>query len=197
MKRDIISNFFFGTIILFLFPLLNCCASDNNANLSDIDGGPNSRIVGLYEFNNSSEYLNFYDTFKKYNSERFLCPIDFYENSLRYLFRTEGIKYKDFHSNRYDIDFDLMNMYFDLDFNSIKITFEVLQLTNYDIFTDNCQISYQFIKVNKKTLVYYYINDFLIIKTTSLSNEIVNNSDFVVKLDGLILFLKEGIKYVF
>lgn len=197
MKQSKVLDLFFGaTITLCLTSLIGCAVNNNSEDYSDIDGGPNSRIVGLYEFDSSSDYLNFYETFKEYNTERFLCPMGFHNNSLNYYFRTEGINYNDFHSNRYDIDFDLINMFFEFELNDIKIKFETFDLSNTDISFNNFSISYDFAKSNKKIQVNYYINDISFAKTQWLSDDIVNNSVFANKLDSLTLFLEEGVNYV-
>lgn len=187
------NKFFLLLPCLALPILLNSCNDSEN---SDVEGGPNSRIVGLYEFDSSSEYLNFYETFKEYNQERFLCPLDFYDNSLTYYFRTEGIKYSDFYSNRYDIDFDLMNMFFGFKLDDIEIKFETFDLSNIDVSFSDFSISYDFAKTNKKSQVNYYINGISFAKTQWLADDIVNNSVFASKLDSLALFLEEGANYV-
>lgn len=194
MKQNKILNLFFEATIALC--LTGCAVNNNSEDYSDIDGGPNARIVGLYEFDSSYDYLNFYETFKEYNTERFICPMDFHNNYFNYYFRTEGINYNDFHSNRYDIDFDLINMFFEFELNDIKIKFETFDLSNTDISFNNFSISYDFAKSNKKSQVNYYINDISFAKTQWLSDDIVNNSVFANKLDSLTLFLEEGVNYV-
>ena len=177
-------------------PLLASCSIYNNPVNSEIDGGPDSRIVGKYKFTSSSEYLEFYQIFKKHNSERFLCPIDFNGDSFIYYFRTEGIKLTDFESNRYDLDFDLMNMFFEFEFESNKITFETFEI-NDTYFINEFSVSYDFLESNNKTQVHYFIGDFLFASTSWINNDLVFNEEFINKLESLTIFLKEGIEYVF
>lgn len=165
--------------VFFTVTLLVSCSTDNNSANLEPDGGPDSRIVGKYIFTSSSEYLDFYQIFKRYNSERFLCPIDFNENSFKYYFRTEGIKLTDFESNRYDLDFDLMNMFFEFEFQSNKITFETFDI-NDNSFNNEPSVSYDFLESNNKIQVHYFVDDFYFASTSWINNDLVSNEKFVI-----------------
>lgn len=196
MKFNNFSTLFRGTFVSFAASLLVSCSTLNYPVNLEVEGGPDSRIVGKYKFVSSSKYLEFYQIFKEHNLERFLCPIDFNYNSFIYYFRTEGIKLSDFESNRYDLDFDLMNMYFEFEFESNKITFETFEINDTN-FMNGFSVSYEFLESNNETQVYYFVNDFLFASTCWINNDLVFNEEFINKLEGLTIFLEEGIKYVF
>ncbi len=192
-KISIFSQFLF---IFFILPFLVNCSTYNGSDNIGVDGGADSRIVGKYKFTSSSEYLSFYQIFKKHNSERFLCPVDFNENSFNYCLRTEGIKLSDFEANRYDIDFDLMNMFFEFEFEGNKIMFETFDIKD-NCFANGFSVIYDFLESNNKIQVQYFFDNFLFATTSWINNDLGFNEEFINNLNSLTIFLEESIKYAF
>ncbi|MGM9813537.1 MAG: hypothetical protein ACI32C_01300 [Candidatus Enteromonas sp.] len=76
-----------------------------------IEGGPNSRVVGYYDFDTFSDFSNFYRIFKEHNVERYWVPADSKEIAISYCFKSEGVRYRDVQASRYDLTFGLQSMF--------------------------------------------------------------------------------------
>ena len=203
MKKTVLLSFL-AINVLAIFGCTNSNSSyDNQSSVialsetgnNENDGGDDPRIVGRYEFDTFERYQAFYTTFKEYNSERFLAPTSSNEIPIMYIFRAEGIKLSDFNSRRYDLDFELFDIYFNFDFNSNDVTFELYDLGSLNPSMLDGQIEYKFLFSGRKFFVEYKIGETTFAKSTLLCQELLDTDRISETLDKVTILLREGIMY--
>lgn len=87
--------------------LMGDIAEEEDNNSQDIpEGGGYGMICAPYPFATYKDFQEFYSVFVNYNSERYIVPNDntmFFK--LYYLFESNGMKYADYKTGRYDFKF--------------------------------------------------------------------------------------------
>ncbi len=197
-------------LVVGLIPLFSLCSceyidtnideSDTEENIDFVEGGPGSLIACEYYFNSFSEYLDFYNVFKLYNSERYWLPIDSNDFITKYRFESLGVPLEDVHATRYDLEFPLQTMEVSLSIDTLSINLEINNInieqiegiTNliFEIDDDNLGLDY-----------YNAINlmcDDILIAYGNISFDISSNDELNTEiLDEIILLFNDGFKYVF
>ncbi len=99
-----------------------------------VDGGLYGQIADSYIFESYDDYLEFYDTFKDYNEQRYWVPSsesDIFE--IKYRFYMCPIRVIDRNERRYDLYFRFQDMYAILvnDEVNIHLTFNSLDVVDF------------------------------------------------------------------
>ena len=172
-------------LVLLSFSVFGCNhnSDDSFSSINPIEGGPDSKVVGLYSFSSHEEYLNFYELFKDYNSQRYWAPINSDDFEVFYFFRTEGINLKDFNAKRYDLIFQGQNMFVSLKNDFLQFYLSLDFLTNID-FGDDIDLysDVNFDDYNKEYDVSLFLNsnDFCIatgiLKAQDYDNDLIENN---------------------
>lgn len=101
---------------------LTACGNQNDDLNSQIEGGEFGRIAATYVFDNPTEFCAFYNQFKENNPQRYLIPL--HDNPalpFECIVTAEGVLYRDYVSQRYDIVFPFPGLYINISFTEAEI----------------------------------------------------------------------------